>query len=186
MLSASLKRAKEIHNRLRNPVNGRFSDEREIISAPALRRRQMAELIEADEMKREGEVQARWSAIIERMATEADQAAADQAERERQDRQIGIPTLEIIVRVVCGWYNINRLDLMSSRRTASAVYPRHIAMYLCRCHTRFSLPIIGAKFGGKDHTTVLYAFHKITELIDSGDEKVTADVTRLRRVLGVG
>lgn len=180
-----LARVKEIRDRLRNPPNGRLSEETEIMSAPALRRQRLALAVELEEQRRADETQARWTEIITRMATEADKAAAERAEQERQERERGILTLEMIVRVVCGWYNISRLDLMSARRTASAVYPRHIAMYLCRSHTRFSLPQIGAKFGGRDHTTAIHAFNKIAELINRGDEKVCRDIDRLRRVLGV-
>lgn len=181
----SQRQAAEVYNRLRNPVNGRQSEETEILSAPALRRQRVAIAVELEEQRRAEETQSRWDAVMDRLTAEASQAAAERAEVERVERERGIPTLEMIVRVVCGWYNISRLDLMSARRTASAVYPRHIAMYLCRSHTRFSLPQIGAKFGGRDHTTAIHAFNKIAGLINSGDEKVCRDIDRLRRVLGV-
>ncbi|AGK99630.1 chromosomal replication initiator protein DnaA [Desulfoscipio gibsoniae] len=70
-------------------------------------------------------------------------------------------TIELIQQKVAGHFNIKLDDLKSKKRTRAIAYPRQIAMYLCRELTTESLPQIGNKFGGKDHTTVLHAHDKI-------------------------
>jgi chromosomal replication initiator protein len=71
------------------------------------------------------------------------------------------PTLEAIVRVVTSHFNVRVSDLQSRRRTNAIAYPRQIAMYLARKLTRHSLEEIGRYFGGRDHSTVLYAVEKL-------------------------
>ena len=71
---------------------------------------------------------------------------------------------------------------LSSRRTANVVRPRQIAMYLAKTLTLRSLPEIGRRFGGRDHTTVLHAVRKIENLSDT--DKVLADeIETLKRML---
>lgn len=69
--------------------------------------------------------------------------------------------IETIQRAICAEYGTTKTDLCSSRRTAAVVRQRQIAMWLCRTLTPLSLPEIGRRFGGRDHTTCLYAFRKI-------------------------
>ncbi|MBV9346777.1 MAG: chromosomal replication initiator protein DnaA [Pseudolabrys sp.] len=73
--------------------------------------------------------------------------------------------IEDIQRVVARQYNVSRSDLLSSRRTANVVRPRQVAMYLAKTLTLRSLPEIGRRFGGRDHTTVLHAVRKIENLV---------------------
>ena len=73
-------------------------------------------------------------------------------------------TIEIIKNKVASFFNIRVSDLSSSRRHRSIVYPRHIAIYLCRKLTNFSLPDIGNHFGNREHTTVLHSYRKIEKL----------------------
>ena len=68
--------------------------------------------------------------------------------------------VETIQRVVCAHYKVSRTDLLSARRTANLVKPRFVAMYLSKKLTLKSLPEIGRRFGGKDHTSVLNAVRK--------------------------
>lgn len=70
-------------------------------------------------------------------------------------------SIEKIQRAVCKRFEISRVDLISNRRTLKHVTPRHVAMYLAKTLTLKSLPEIGRRFGGKDHTTVLHAVRKI-------------------------
>ncbi|WP_347489491.1 chromosomal replication initiator protein DnaA [Desulfoscipio sp. XC116] len=70
-------------------------------------------------------------------------------------------TVNLIQQTVAGYFNIKLDDLKSKKRTRAIAYPRQVAMYLCRELTTESLPQIGNKFGGKDHTTVLHAHDKI-------------------------
>jgi len=90
--------------------------------------------------------------------------------------------IEDIQRVVSKHYNVSKQDLLSSRRTRSIVWPRQIAMYLAKSLTLRSLPEIGRRFGGRDHTTVLHAVRKVEDLIGS-DEVLTQEIEVLKRML---
>ncbi len=74
-------------------------------------------------------------------------------------------TCESIKKEVCKKYNIKISDMESAKRKREFSYPRQIAMYLCRELTDSSLPKIGESFGGRDHTTVLHAYEKISNEI---------------------
>jgi len=74
-------------------------------------------------------------------------------------------TIEDIQRTVVSYYDISMHDFMSSRRSRMVARPRQIAMYLSKKLTTKSLPEIGRKFSGRDHTTVIHAIKKIEELI---------------------
>src|SRR3712207_59873 len=74
-------------------------------------------------------------------------------------------TVDDIQRVVCDAFGVSLADLKGDKRHQAIVYPRQIAMYLARELTDLSLPKIGAKFGGKDHTTVMYANTKIARVM---------------------
>lgn len=91
-------------------------------------------------------------------------------------------TIEEIQRRVAQYYNIRLADMLSPRRARTVARPRQIAMYLSKQLTTRSLPEIGRKFGGRDHTTVIHAVRRIDELCraDSGMEE---DVDLLRRML---
>ena len=90
--------------------------------------------------------------------------------------------IEDIQRVVARQYNVSRSDLLSSRRTANVVRPRQVAMYLAKTLTLRSLPEIGRRFGGRDHTTVLHAVRKIEALVGK-DIALNEEVEALKRQL---
>ena len=90
--------------------------------------------------------------------------------------------IEDIQRVVAKHYNVSRADLLSNRRTRSVVHPRQIAMYLAKTMTPRSLPEIGRRFGGRDHTTVLHAVRKIEDLV-SRDVALAEEIETLRRLI---
>jgi chromosomal replication initiator protein len=90
--------------------------------------------------------------------------------------------IEDIQRVVARQYNVSRSDLLSSRRTANVVRPRQVAMYLAKTLTLRSLPEIGRRFGGRDHTTVLHAVRKIEALV-ARDVALSEEVESLKRQL---
>jgi chromosomal replication initiator protein len=90
--------------------------------------------------------------------------------------------IEDIQRVVARQYNVSRSDLLSSRRTANVVRPRQVAMYLAKTLTLRSLPEIGRRFGGRDHTTVLHAVRKIEALVGK-DVALQDEVESLKRQL---
>ena len=97
----------------------------------------------------------------------------------REPRRVRI---EDIQRVVARHYNVSKSDLLSSRRTRTIVRPRQIAMYLAKVLTPRSLPEIGRRFGGRDHTTVLHAVRKIEELI-GGDKTLADEIELLKRLI---
>jgi chromosomal replication initiator protein len=90
--------------------------------------------------------------------------------------------IEDIQRVVARQYNVSRADLLSSRRTANVVRPRQVAMYLAKILTLRSLPEIGRRFGGRDHTTVLHAVRKI-ETLAGNDSALAGEIETLKRLL---
>jgi chromosomal replication initiator protein len=90
--------------------------------------------------------------------------------------------IEDIQRVVARQYNVSRADLLSSRRTANVVRPRQVAMYLAKTLTLRSLPEIGRRFGGRDHTTVLHAVRKIENLVGN-DTSLAEEIELLKRQL---
>ncbi len=96
-----------------------------------------------------------------------------------QDKQI---TIENIQKVVAEYYKIRSSDMLSRNRSRTVARPRQIAMALAKELTNHSLPEIGKAFGGKDHTTVLYATRKIQELKDS-DSRIEEDYKNLLRTL---
>ena len=82
----------------------------------------------------------------------------------------GAPTVDDIINLVTEHYQVKLSDLQSKRRTKAIAYPRQVAMYIARKVTRHSLEEIGGFFGGRDHTTVLYAVDKIEKLVVSDPE----------------
>jgi chromosomal replication initiator protein len=95
------------------------------------------------------------------------------------DRRI---TIDEIQRKVSEHYNIRMSDMHSPRRARAVARPRQIAMYLAKQLTPRSLPEIGRKFGGRDHTTVMHAVRKIDELMNA-DAQIAQDVEICRRAL---
>lgn len=89
-------------------------------------------------------------------------------------------TIDIIQDVVSSYFNLRVEDLKSQRRTRNVAYPRQIAMYLSRKLTDMSLPKIGEEFGGRDHTTVIHAYEKISENLKTDDslQHTINDITK--------
>ena len=93
-------------------------------------------------------------------------------------------TAEYILEVVANYFHLKPEELKSSKRTRNIAYPRQIAMYLCRKLTDLSLPKIGEKFGGRDHTTIIHGFDKIsrelqtdielTQMLNELESKITS------------
>ena len=97
------------------------------------------------------------------------------------DRKV---TIEEIQKRVAEHFNIRLSEMYSSRRARAVARPRQIAMYLAKQLTARSLPEIGRKFGGRDHTTVMHAVRKVEEL-KATDNGFSEDVELLRRMLEV-
>ena len=83
-------------------------------------------------------------------------------------------TVEDVQRAACEAFGITREELLSSTRTARVSWPRQVAMYLARELTDQTLPAIGAAFGGRDHTTVMYACKRTAERMASDREAYDA------------
>ncbi len=100
-----------------------------------------------------------------------------------QDKLI---TVDAIQRAVGEYYGVRVQDMLSKRRNRSVARPRQVAMHLARELTNHSLPEIGDKFGGRDHTTVLHACRKVKEMMQELSpvkEDIKGDVDKLQRVL---
>ena len=95
------------------------------------------------------------------------------------DRRV---TIEEIQKRVAEHYNIRQSEMYSSRRARAVARPRQVAMYLSKQLTSRSLPEIGRKFGGRDHTTVMHAVRKVEELRVT-DNSFAEDIELLRRML---
>jgi chromosomal replication initiator protein len=91
-------------------------------------------------------------------------------------------TIDDIQRKVADYYNLRLSDLLSARRSRQIARPRQVAMYLSKILTTRSLPEIGRKFGGRDHTTVIHAVKRIEGLRDS-DSAIQEEVDLLTRSL---
>ncbi len=96
-----------------------------------------------------------------------------------QNKQVSI---ENIQKTVADFYRIKVADLLSKKRTRIIARPRQVAMCLARELTQFSLPEIGAAFGGRDHTTVMYAC-KTIESLRNQDAALNADFNLLNQTL---
>mgnify|MGYP001135582060 CR=1 FL=1 len=97
------------------------------------------------------------------------------------DRRV---TIEDIQKRVAEYYGIKISDMQSARRSQNVARPRQVAMYLSKILTTRSLPEIGRKFGGRDHTTVLHAVRKVEEIF-AQDKEFAEDIEILRRTLEV-
>ncbi len=93
--------------------------------------------------------------------------------------------IDDILKVVGRHFNVGRTDLLSARRARAVVVPRQIGMYLAKKMTSRSLPEIGRRFGGRDHSTVLHAVRKIEGLIKT-DESTAREVALLTRLVEQG
>jgi len=76
-----------------------------------------------------------------------------------------IVSSDYIQDIVAKYFNVDKKDLISTKKSNDIVYPRQIAMYLCRTSANMSFPKIGTDFGKRDHTTVMHAFNKIEKEI---------------------
>ncbi|KKB76383.1 chromosomal replication initiation protein [Devosia limi DSM 17137] len=99
--------------------------------------------------------------------------------RSREARRVRI---EDILKIVSRHYKVPRNELLSARRSRDVVRPRQIAMYLAKALTSRSLPEIGRRFGGRDHTTVLHSVRKVEQMIKD-DVELGQEIELLKRML---
>jgi chromosomal replication initiator protein len=101
----------------------------------------------------------------------------------------GQPSMDDVLKVVATHFNVKVTELQGRRRTNAIAHPRQIGMYLARKITRHSLEEIGGFFGGRDHSTVVYAVDKVDQRMreDEGFRQLVASfLDRLQRVPEVG
>jgi chromosomal replication initiator protein len=91
-------------------------------------------------------------------------------------------SINAIQGAVADHYTISVEEMKGKRRDKHIVFPRQVAMYIIREETDSSLPVIGAAFGGRDHTTALHAIEKITELVRE-DQRLQGDLRQIRQRL---
>ena len=91
-------------------------------------------------------------------------------------------TFESITQAVAEHYRIKLDELFNKKRTQNIAYPRQVAMYLCRELADMSYPRIGELFGGRDHTTVIHAYEKISNK-SKEDSKLQKDLNTLKEIL---
>lgn len=99
--------------------------------------------------------------------------------RARETRRVHI---DDILKIVSRHFKIAKNEILSPRRSRDVVRPRQIAMYLAKSLTSRSLPEIGRRFGGRDHTTVLHSVRKVQQLIKS-DDNLQQEIELLKRML---
>ncbi len=99
--------------------------------------------------------------------------------RQRDDRTISI---ESIQKTVSDFFSLRPSELSSKKRTRTIALPRQVAMYLCRRYTQASFPVIGDRFGGRDHSTVVHAAQVIERRIRN-DPDFRATIERIERLL---
>lgn len=94
------------------------------------------------------------------------------------------PKIAAILKETAAHYGVTVADIVSARRTAHVMKPRQMAMYIARITTLRSLPEIGRRIGGRDHTTILHGVRRIEGMIDSGDTALAEDAAAIRKRLG--
>ena len=93
-------------------------------------------------------------------------------------------TIESIQKAICDYFKLKLGDLKAKRRTKNVALPRQVAMYLCRKYTSTSFPVIGDKFGGRDHSTVIHASKTIEKRLKE-DANMQATVEKLERTMNL-
>ena len=90
-------------------------------------------------------------------------------------------TAENVIKSVCNYFNIKIADIKSNKKLKEFVEPRQIAMYLIRTYTELSFPEIGGKFGGKDHSSIIYAVNKVKKNLknNEGLEKTLNNIIKI-------
>jgi chromosomal replication initiator protein len=116
----------------------------------------------------------------------ADQVLTQLYGRAQRNAAAGPPTVDLIQEVVADVFGLTREELVSPSRTARVAWPRQVAMYLAREHTHETLPAIGKRFGGRDHSTVLHACKRAADRIGTDPDAYDAVATITARLTDRG
>lgn len=167
-VAAMLRHVSDVRQRLRNPSNA-------VIDTPInLKRREVVPVCDAD-VTQAVPVNS-WDVFGPKLATLDDMAFGPVVHPIAPVHTR--VTIQEIQRAVADYYSMPRSEMLSARRTWNIVRPRQIAMYLAKRLTLRSLPEIGRRFGGRDHTTVLHAIRKI-ERLRLADASLDAELAEL-------
>ncbi len=91
-------------------------------------------------------------------------------------------TVEQVFEIVASYYHVTVDGLRSNSRSRTVAFPRQMAMYLARTETGLSFPQIGERLGNRDHTTVLYGYEKISDLVET-DTNIRRDILEIKATL---
>lgn len=116
-------------------------------------------------------------------STVVDVKMVEEVLKDSLKEELGNLSIEQIQKAVCDYFQIKISDLRAKKRSKSIAYPRQVAMYLVRLMTDYSLPEIGAYFGGRGHATVIHAYNKIDKSVRIGGkiQQVLEDIKMLIR-----
>jgi len=92
-----------------------------------------------------------------------------------------VVSLKKILKTVSSFYDITEKDLLSQNRKREIAHPRQMVMYILREELKYSYPLIGAKLGGRDHTTVIHAYEKIGGQLKNNDEQLLEELNFIKR-----
>jgi len=90
------------------------------------------------------------------------------------------PSVDLIIRVGCRHFGLSKSDILADRRSQPIVRWRQIIIFVIKDLTKRSLPDIGRRVGGRDHTTILHAIRQIESMMAGGDQSITDHVAALR------
>lgn len=173
--------AKARRRKLWEPTNGRSSSDLDVIPHRLFRKKQDEERAKQARKKAREDEKARAKAIANMML-----AASKERNPEPPVLPPDDPAFRLRVRtitlVVCQYYGVSIVEVMSARRYAKIVRPRQVVMYLARELTVISLPQIGRALGGRDHTTVLHAWRKLCKLVNE-DEHLAGEISAIKAML---
>lgn len=173
--------AKSVRERLRNPTNA-VEDVGIDLKRPKLR---VVPIVQAEPVHEEVPVECETPEQIEARQIKELNAELERLTRQKEEiERARRPKVETIQKTVCAHYGISIMDMLSERRTKILVRPRHVAMYLAKELTLQSLPQIGRRFGGRDHTTCLNAIQRIRAalLVETGLQN---DIATIEERLGI-
>jgi len=98
----------------------------------------------------------------------------------RKEGDVKPPSIDLVKRAVMAVFDVTKSDLESASKARAYVYPRQIAMYLCRVLTQKSFPQIAKCFGDRDHTTIMYGYRKVKKLVEADkDADILAHIQRV-------
>jgi len=167
----------EIRRRLFEPVNGHESSELEILAEPAARKLRFEQAARAEASRRQARIN-ELELLLHEYGAELKKLRMEAFPGQLTDPDAP-PSLTQILTVVSDFYFVPIIHILSKRHTRCTVVPRHVTMFLARQLTLLSLPEIGRRMGGRDHTTVMHAVRKVTDRAAS-DVELAGELTEIR------